>query len=316
MLDALKFVQGAVALKGLSPELTHFRIENNTIKGFNGSLSLCSPIDLDLNVTPKAKPFIKAITSCRATTAMSITKAGRLSIKSGKFKAFIECIEEVFPDIMPEGKTIRLTGSFVGTLRQLAPYMAQDASRTWARGIMLRGQCAYVTNNIIIIQAWMKTKFPVEVNIPAQAIKELIRIRAEPTHIQVSKRSITFHYEDCRWLRTNLSEENWPDVSKILDIESNPTPITENFFEALEDVKAFADETRRVYFTEESITTSLQEGIGASYSIEGLPTGAYNIDQLLLLKDLVSKVDFNLYPNPCPFFKGNMRGAIVGMINK
>lgn len=313
MLDALKFVQGAVARKSFTPELTHFRIENGTIKGFNGALSLCSPIDLDLDVTPKAAPFKKAIESCRTTTSMSMTPAGRLSIKSGKFKAFVECTTGEYPDILPEGERIEVTGEFVATLRKLAPYMAEDASRPWARGICLRGQCAYVTNNIIIIQAWLSTPFPVEVNIPAQAIKEIVRIGTDPIAIQMSDKSITFHYADGRWLRTNLSSMDWPDVSKVLDVPCNPEPYPEAFFQALEDLKAFTNEVDQVFFMEDAITTSLVEGEGASYSIGGLPPASFNLSQLMLLDGIIETIDFTMYPKPCIFYKDNMRGAIVGM---
>lgn len=313
MLDALKFVQGAVAKKNFAPELTHFRIENGTIKGFNGSLSLCSPIDLDLNVTPKAAPFTKAIAACRATTSMNITPAGRLSIKSGKFKAFVECIQEDYPNILPEGNLIEINGEFVATLRKLAPYMAEDASRPWARGICLRGQCAYVTNNIIIIQAWLKTPFPIEVNIPAPAIKEIVRIGTDPISIQVAENSVTFHYEDGRWLRTNVSDLAWPDVNKIFDAPHSPTEIPKNFFQALEDLKAFTDDVDRVYFTPEKITTSLEEGVGASYALKGLPNASFNLSQLMLLDGIMETIDFTMYPKPCIFYKGNLRGAIVGM---
>ena len=44
MLKALKFVQGAVSKKDLVPALTHFRIENGTVRSYNGMLALCTPI--------------------------------------------------------------------------------------------------------------------------------------------------------------------------------------------------------------------------------------------------------------------------------
>ena len=54
MLKELKFVQGAVSSKDFIPALTHFRIENGTVRSFNGLLALCSPIALDIDCTPKA----------------------------------------------------------------------------------------------------------------------------------------------------------------------------------------------------------------------------------------------------------------------
>lgn len=314
MIKALNFVKGAVAKKGFTPELTHFRIQNGTIMGYNGGLALSSPIALDIEASPKAITFVKAITACRATTVMSLTTAGRLSIRSGKFRAFVECLDTVFPDIVPEGKMIPLTGSFISVLKKLSPFMAQDASRPWARGIMLKGQSAYVTNNIIMIEAWMKTPFPVIANIPAQAIKELVRIKEDPISLQLSDTSITFHYEDGKWLRSALSTLDWPDISPILDRECSPQMIPEGLLEALDDLKPFVDEAGRIIFSEGAIRTSLHEGVGASTEIEGLPdAGTYNIEQLALLKGIIKSIDFSQHPNPCLFFGDELRGAIVGM---
>lgn len=316
MLDALKFVKGAIASKGFTPELTHFKIEGGFIKGFNGALALCSPIDLDLDVTPKAIPFVKAVTSCKSTVALHITPAGKLAVKSGTFKAFVDCTpDQAYPDIFPEGEKIELKGGFVALLKRLQPFMAEDASRPWARGILLKGQSAFVTNNVVIIQAWLEKPFPVEVNIPAAAIKELVRIKEEPTHIQMCDTSVSFWYADGRWLRACLNSYEWPDVTTILDVECNPQPFHESFFEAVESVSAFVEESNRVMFFEGSICTHKDEGVGASFDIEGLPDeGAFNFKYLLNLEGLAEKIDFFMYPKPCVFYGDNLRGAIIGMM--
>lgn len=316
MLEALKFVQGAVARKGLTPELTHFRIENGRIRGFNGSLSLSSPIDIDLAISPKAAPFIKAISSCRAKTKMDITKAGKLAVRSGRFKAFVECSDEPFPDVQPEGEYIDIKVPILACLKSLAPFMAEDASRPWARGIRLKDQSACATNNIIIVESWLKSKFPIEVNIPASAIKEIIRIGKEPKGLQISDNSLSLHWEDGRWLRTNTSDLDWPDLSPILSRECKPVKVSEmpEFFEALEDLKPFVDELGKIHFLKNYITTDKTGEGGAFMEMNFiLPEGAYNIEQLMSLRPIATAIDFGLYPQPCLFFGDNIRGAIVGM---
>ncbi len=314
MLEALKFVQGAVASKGFAPELTHFRIENGVIKGFNGALALASPIDLNLDVTPKAIPFIKAIMACKETTAMSLTKAGRLSIKSGKFKAFIDCIDETYPEVLPEGDKIEIKTDFIDALKTVAPYMAEDASRPWARGVLLDGQTITATNNIVIAQCWIANAFPLRINLPAKAVKELIRIKAVPTHVSCTDKTVTFYFEDGRWLRSNLVDMDWPNINKVLDRESEQKPIPAGFFEAIEDVKPFVDEVGRIIFTSEGIRTSFADNEGASVDIEGLASEtSFNVGHLASIEKIVHTIDFSMYPAPCIFYGANLRGAIVGM---
>lgn len=314
MLDALKFVQGAVAKKDFVQALTHFHISGGFIKGYNGSLALCSPIDLDLEVTPKAVQFIKAIATCKDTVQLNVTPAGRLAIKSGSFKAFVDCIDGPYPDIQPEGEVLELDGTLLKALKVLNPFIADDASRQWARGILFRGPSAYATNNVTLVEYWLGYNFPVEVNIPEPAVRELLRIGEEPTKVQVCENSATFHYASGRWLRTQTYSTQWPDMGKILNRDSTQQPFPEGFFEALVDLLPFADDLDRVYFLGTRIATALADGLGASVDLAGLPEqGVYNIKQLQLLEDIAETIDLSQYPAPCLFYGDRVRGAIVGM---
>lgn len=314
MLKALKFVQGAVAKKDFVPALTHFQIKDGRIQGFNGNLSLSSPLDCDLDVTPKASPFIKAIETCKDTVAMSLTSAGRLSVKSGKFKAFVQCTEEVFPEVLPEGETIPLEKGLLKAIKGMSPYIAQDASRPWATGILLRGGSAFATNNILVAEQWLGYEFPVEINIPATTIKELLRIKEDPISMQVTDQSVTFHFEGDRWMRSSVSSLDWPDLSGLLDKESTPIAFPEGFFDALEDISSFVDELDRVFFQDGVITTDPIDGEGASMEVPGIIAGAcFQVKQLLLLRDKATSIDLSQYPAPCNFYGDGFRGVIVGM---
>ena len=313
MLSSLKFVQGATARKDFVPVLAHFRIANGKIKGYNGQLGLCCPIDLDLTITPKAVPFVRAIQACQDTISMHVTANGRLSVKSGRFKAFIDCIDEAFPEIEPEGKEIILNGKFLDAVKTLSPFIAEDASRPWARGILFRGQSAYATNNVVIVEQWLGFDFPVEVNVPKSAIVELLRINEEPERLQVTDNSITFHFSGDRWLRTQTYDLNWPDVSKVLDRPCEPVDCPEGLFEALADLTHFVGENNAVLFKEDgSITTSSSDGQGAAVSVSPFgAVGIYNLDQLKLLAPVAKRVCFST--SPAMFIGEGLRGAIIGM---
>jgi len=316
MLKSLKFVQGAVAKKDYVPSLTHFRIENGFIKGFNGELGLCSPIDLDLTVSPKATTFIKAIQTCKTTVAMHITPTGRLAIKSGNFKAFIDCdSNDIYPDIDPEGEIIKLDNGFLPIIKKIAPFIADDASRPWARGILFRGQSAFVTNNIIIVEYWLGYDFPVEINIPHNAIKELLRIGEEPTHLQLNENQLTFHYSDGRWLKTQICKTQWPDLTPLFEVDQNTETINEDFWESIESIIPFIDDMGRVYMEDHKLTTTDSDNEGVTLEVSNtFPVQmCFNAKQVFMLKKLTSEIDFSHYPKPCPFVGENLRGVIVGI---
>lgn len=314
MLNALRFVQGAVAKKDFVPELTHFHIQGGTIRGYNGMIGLCCPIDLDLDVCPKAVQLVKAIQTCKDTIQLHVTTNGRLAVKSGKFKAFIDCIPSDFPEVIPEGVLVPIAEDFIGAVKKLAPFIAEDASRPWARGILFRGQSAFATNNIVLAEYWLGFSFPVEINVPRMAVVELLRIGENPIALQVTDNCVTFHFEGDKWLRTQTFTNEWPDVSVILERETTPVAIPNELWEAVEDLKPFVDDVGRVYMTNERLATSLEEASGAISEVPALiADGCFNFEQLLLLKPVAQVADFRGYPKPCLFYGDRIRGAIIGM---
>ena len=315
MLTELKFVQGAVAKKELIPTLTHFRIEGGTVRSYNGTLALCSPIDLDIDCTPRADPFVKAIQNCKETVTMQLTPAGRLGIKSGAFKAFIECVEEETPHVMPEGEEFDIDGEeLLAAIKVISPFIGDDASRPWSNGVLLKGQSAFATNNVSLIEYWVGSVFPIVCCVPKIAIREMIRINEPPERAQVNDVSISFHYKDGRWIRTALLDIGWPDLNKVLDVSANPVAIDERIYEGLNIIKPFVDKHERVYISNGVMATTLIEGEGASFDIDDFPyEGVYQLKILNLLKGVATSIDFTSYPRPCIFYGERLRGAIIGM---
>jgi DNA polymerase III sliding clamp (beta) subunit (PCNA family) len=315
MLADLKFVQGAVAKKDPVPVLTHFSIRGGRVKGYNGLVTLCSPIPLSLDCQPKADAFTKAIGICEETVALSLTKAGRLTVASGRFKSHIDCSPDAFPEIEPDGQRIPIEPGLRHAFKVLQPLIAEDDSRKWARGILLREGSAYATNNVAIGQFWTAIQLPFDMNVPAEAVKEVVRVKEDPIAIQATETSITFHYETGRWIRSQLLSTAWPNLAPVLDRPCNPEPLTVGFFEALGSIVHFAEKNRKVFFNPNGVHTHEGEE-GASVALEEWKgwRGIYNIDQLRVLDGLVSMVDWSLYPAPALFFgEERFRGAIVGM---
>lgn len=314
MLAELKFVMGSIAKKDFIPALSHFRIEKGTVRGYNGTLALCTPIPLDLTCTPKADSLVRAIANCTETVALSMTAGGRLAVKSGVFKAYIDCVEGETQHVEPEGERFEINGeALLQALKVLQPLVGNDASRPWSNGVLLRGTSAFATNNVILSEYWVGSNFP-ELNIPRSAVKEIVRIGEAPTHAQANEHCITFHYEGGRWIRTALLSTEWPDLAKVLNVTCNATPIDARIFEGLAIIKPFSDKIGRVLFHEGRMTTHEDPDHGASFEVAApLPEGVYSIEMLALLEDVAKTADWSLYPKPAMFFGDRLRGAIVGM---
>jgi hypothetical protein len=318
MLATLKFVQGAVSKKDFVPALSHFRIRNGRITGFDGKLSISAPIAIDLDCCPKAETFVRAIEACGETVAMKLNDARKLAIRSGKFRAVIETVDEAnYPDVVPEGVMVAHSGELLPALRLLYEFTAEDASRPWATGVLFNGQSAFATNNVVLVEHWLGYHFPYRVNLPRYAVREVLRIGEEPENVQLTQTSMTLHYSGERWLRMQLNEDSWPDATGLLNgLPTSAAPVPEGFFDALATLKPFTegDSLGRVYVCGDRVATAMEDG--ASIDVPGLPAvGCYNLRMLMLLQDVATHIGFDQYPGKVPLYGVKLRGCVMGMVS-
>lgn len=321
MLDALKFVLPAVAKKdNLRPVLTHFLITNHTVSASNGRLALCSPVDIDLEVCPLATEFTKALEACEETILLHVNNAGKVVVRSGNFKTLVNSLavpEHPLTAFQPSGRRIELNDTFLPALTHLEKFVSPDDSRSWAQGILFDGESAYATNNVVLIQFWLGFKFPVRVNIPLAAVRELIRIGENPVALQVNDRNITFFFSNGRYLITVLFSEPWQDVAKLFaqDYGQGQAPFPPGFWEALEKLAPFFDDMGRVYFHDgyAMATTATLNDSGASVVCPGVPNaGIFNGRALLNLRPVARTIGFAAYPGPVFFYGDASRGIVLG----
>lgn len=316
LLKKMKFVQGSVAKKDLLPALTHFRIEKGRIQGYNGRMALSVPIDFDVDCTPKAIPLVNAISKCNETIQLGMTGAGRLSVKSGKFRSYIECIEGPTAHVEAEGEFVNIDGNaMIEALKILQPFIADDAARPWSNGVRFAGRSAYATNNVVIAEHWLGEPFPCEVVIPRDTVKELLRIKEIPERFQVASNSMTFHYSDGKWARTSLIDHEWPKVEQLFEVQSNPVNIPDEFFEGLDALKPFIDKFNRVVFEPGLMRTHMTgTDEGSSYELAWLQNkSTFPLPMLEKLRGIAKSIDLSMYPKPCAWYGENVRGVIVGM---
>jgi hypothetical protein len=150
--------------------------------------------------------------------------------------------------------------------------------------------------------------------LPAEAVKEMLRIGIDPVAIQLEERAVTFHYPSGAWLRTQLFSTEWPDLGKVLDRDHNATAFPDGFFEAARRLDAFTDKGDRLYLRGGTLATSDQEGVGAMVDLDDFGgIGCHFLSQMVKLEGVATSIDFTQWPGPCLFFGEVVRGAIIGL---
>ena len=144
-----------------------------------------------------------------------------------------------------------------------------------------------------------------------------MRIGEEPIAVQSNGRSVTFHFEGDRWLTSKLLEiGDWPDPGRLLDVVCEPMHIDDSLFNAVDKLRPFMDKMNSVWLHEDgTVSTADNETDGAHLQSTTLGPlcGRYSADQLLRLRGVAERMDFSLYPKPCPFFGDAVRGVIIGL---
>lgn len=316
MLAELKFVMGSVSKKDLVPAMKHFCIEKGMVRSYNGMVALCSPIPFDIDCNPHAETLYRAIENCDESVTLYMTPGGKLGVKSGKFRALIPCIEETAAHPEPEGEHVEFDGeALLKAFRVLEPIIGDDAARPWQAGILLKNGSAFATCNVVLAEYWLGVDFGHVVNVPGNAVREMIRVGKPPIDCQLTDTSITFHYECGRWIRSQLLPCDWPDLGRILEpgLASNHTEVDPVIFEACERLKKFVDKTEAVYFEGGEAFTHRNREEGSSWLCESVRwSGVYTRSMLMLLQPVAKTVDFSHWPKPCYFFGDRLRGAIIG----
>lgn len=318
MLPSLRFAQRAT---DGNPQSAFFKIADGRVTGFNGTIAMSAPLQLSFNAAPAAVPFVKAINACEGVVSIAQESAHKIIVTSGKFKASIPCIpiKEV-QSVEPEGKVYGDVTNLVECFKVLRPFLVDevDTGKDWSRNIRVSKGYAYVTDNTVLIQYWFGTVFPVPINIPLEAISEVIHIPEKLESVQMNENSITFHFENGLWLRSQLNISPWPNIEAIIDKTfdfSKLSKITEEFREACLKLGKFGGKDHlEIYFRGTDMATSRKETNDiATIQIEAPASGCYAVKHLNKILNVATSIDFTSYPKPACFIGKNLRGIFVGV---
>lgn len=322
MLDALRFVSGAVSKLDTVPALSHYRVEAGFVMGFNGTVAICSPIDLQLTATPNAEQFYRALKSCDDVVSITQTHNGNLRVKSGTFSALVDCLPDAYPAVAPDGPAFAVKPGMGVLLKKLVPIISNDPMKLWANGALFAPDGTItVTDGVVMAQAYTGDYIKGVCNVPAVALREVVRTGLDPVALQYGDQSLTFHFDGGKWLRTTLFNAAWPmhKLDGILGRAANPVQINPAFFAGVEKLAPFGDDFAKVAF--DPIGFHIEDGAGQQRArvdmlVQDGAAGIYNARLLLKIKDLAKWADFSQYPAAALWSGDSVRGAIMSMVTK
>lgn len=295
LLDALTFAHLATKEIG-EPYAVHFRGYGEWITGFNGVLTAGTKIPDMINVCPNADDFLSAIKKVKGDFSITVNEPF-LSVANGAFSAHIPCIgHELMTNSAPDPATYSLDNNFRRALLGVAPIVSDTAQHVLEASILINGASCIATDRSVLVEYWHGNNMP-RIAVPKAFAAALAKVNKNLAAFGFSERTFTVHFEDQSFLKTQLYEGEYPDVSSILPQEpGNLKELSSTFWEGVEAVAPFAIE-HRIYFGDGKVASHVEAldatpaKIGAWHVIpDDMGDIAVNAKRLQLVKPFLDLV--------------------------
>ncbi len=315
LLEAVKFLSLITRDEG-APNETHILLKDHTASAFNGTLGAGVIIEEELTAAPHAKTFLSALSKCGENYSLTQVDQGKLSIKSGPFKAIIPCIDPTliyFPT--PDPLQANIDDSLKGALELIEKIKPENGQRVITLSFLMSGGSVIATDGKILVEAWHGLNLPTNVPIPKAIIPVLLSSK-KLIGFGLSNTTATFYLDSNSFIRTQLYAEAWPDISGLLEKPSHPIVIPKDFFKGFEAIKDFS-RNGMVYFKDGKISSHAENEAGAEFEIPELKFGpVYSAKYIAILKEMATKIDFYVpadrNSNLLAFKGDRVRGILMG----
>jgi hypothetical protein len=301
------------------------RLSDNFIIAYSNVMVAGHPIAEEINLCPQTAKLRAALIRCGRTLA--ITEAnGQISIKGDKLRALVPCLAEPLANMSPDMPVIQGDFEILKEAFKAGNTVADEKSeRMMFASLLLDRNTLTATNGLVLIQYWHGiANLPPGTVIPKVFAQAVAGVKYKITGIGGAfdptagfMRSLTIWFDNGSWLKTQCYEDRWQDISKVIDVATNPIPVYEGLFEAVEAVEPFC-ESQAVYFCTNAVQSHPEGEAGAIYEVKDLPAGKiFNPKLIRQVAPYVKTIDLFAATDRGFFFGGTeanpVRGVFMGM---
>jgi hypothetical protein len=314
LYEALRFV--SLAQRDLGSDMqTHCVMHDGDLLAFDGIVAVSTPIDEQMFACPHTWKFLSAIERCGAELAITQLPTNRLSVRSGKFKATIPCVTAArLAGAIPDAARIAVDDRLIAALDTVGVLISDTAQTVLCSSALLQSNTSVATDREMCIEAWhgfdlgTENNAPIKMLIPKTAINVLGKCKKALTGLGWSKSSVTFHFDDTSWVRTQLYDGGFPAYEAILSTDSQmQIQVTETFFEDIAKLEPFSEDGC-LRFNGNIVQTHDSAEDGATHAIDIPIYGRYMARQIAVIAEIAT----HLIPqkNKLLFVSTMARGAV------
>lgn len=315
-LRAIKFIAKVQKDIG-APYQTHFRMANTQIIGTDGTITAGHLWENNMLICPHTISFLEAAKRCKGAFSLTEMTNGSLQVKSGRFKAVVPCLQSTsIPTIDPDLPLGETDNRLRDAILALNHIVSDKSPRVVMASLLLNGGSLCATDSRLLVEYWHGNNMPTNIILPKNFIKFIDAHKTKNfAKFGFSPTSFTVHFDDGSWVKTQLYQDKWPNLSRILNVETQQQSLPDGFFDAVQDIAPFTDGDT-LYITPQAVSVSPDPGTGASYEMETGATVKLGLNHMKLIKDLATSFDFTGVAGVSYFYGDNVRGALSQVTNE
>lgn len=297
------------------------RIVDGEATAYNMIVGIGTPIHIDFQCCPNVDLLREAIKRCKDNFVIAQYSPDKLIVRQDEFHAFIPCLrsDAALTITQPDAPVATMGEAFIEALDKVSAFADDKAPRLLEAAIQLYDGSVLATCGSVVIEAWHGINMPNGLLLPKVAAKVLHKIKKEIVSFGISPTSITFHFADGSWMKSQLYKDKLPDIRQHINGASmnGLEPIPHKFFEAVAEVYPFSVdgfiwvEGNRVASHPFSV---VDQGSGLSLpfddSMFGMEFRRYKGDDLHMIRKIAKQWNVNGRDDGTLFVGEQVRGMI------
>jgi hypothetical protein len=313
LIKALQFISLAQKSQGTAYQ-THCLINRNWLIAHDGVLTIGTKVQEDVSACPHTASLLAALSKCGEQVSITQLSEFSLSVKSGKFKALVECIAfDQMPIVGPDAPSHAANDVLRDGFGKLAWIATEGETQAFKAAVMVQNGSMVATNGSVLLELWHGLELPCQILIPKATAVAVSKVDKKLVGIGGSANSVTFHFEDESFIRSSVFVDRFPDYQRIFSEAEGKgvLPLPPDFFTALGAVSGFGESKFVFFFGDRIQSEQIAEHKGACYEIEGVPDQvSFNADYLKHVEPYFKNTIFTDWK--VFFHHENVRGIISG----
>lgn len=275
-----------------------------------------SPELAGLSFCTNLHKFAQAYKAAGHNVGIALTKAGKIKISSGAFKALLPNKKDKITAItdMPYTGHQPLPEILLEKLKEISAFIGDDFMRPWMNSVLIKDQKAYATTNPVMIE----TDIP---NMPAMMlpgflVKFLVKVKKIPVGYSLTDNGLFLRLENNLFVRSSLLENKWPLVDKMI-----PKRDAQKAYTAASGLKENLDrllplcpdkDFPKIYLDDKGMRTEALE-IEASINNIVFKECVIHAHNLALVLTKATAIDLNAWPNAMHWVGDDCQGLLIGL---